>query len=116
MAVIESILWFIGLGVLSMIGVTGWFFAYAHAMMLQKQNINFSRTIKIPLYIYLYAGVTMDVLFNVIVGSIIFREIPREWLFTTRVQRHVTADDWRRGKAYNWAQKLNKVDPGHVKL
>ena len=36
----------------------------------------------------LVLGVVSDVLFNWIVGSIIFREFPREFLFTQRVKRH----------------------------
>ena len=32
--------------------------------------------------------VLADVLFNVVIGSFIFWELPREWLFTTRLSRH----------------------------
>ena len=43
-----------------------------------------------PLFI---AGLFMDVLFNLIIGSLYFGELPKlknkEWLFTSRCQRHL---------------------------
>lgn len=51
----------------------------------------------------------MDILYNIVVGSLLFMEWPREWLFTTRLKRHI--GDWR---VERFARVLNKVDPGHV--
>jgi len=39
----------------------------------------------IPLVI---VGVILDVILNVVLGGILFREFPREWLFTARLDRH----------------------------
>lgn len=111
---IEAILWIVGLTLGSWIGVTGWFFAFAHARHLDEDGVRFSNVVKIPLLIYLYAGVALDTIFNVTFGSVVFREVPKEWLFTDRVKRHLTSDDWRQSKARAWAERLNKVDPGHV--
>jgi hypothetical protein len=57
----------------------------------------------------------LDVLFNVIHGTWMFRELPREWLFTTRCQRHVVGTDARRRRmALFWRRQLNPFDEGHV--
>lgn len=68
-------------------------------------------------YVWLVLGGLADVVFNLIRGTIEFREWPRwgEWTFSARVKRHVrTADDWRRIKADRWARLLNAIDPGHI--
>lgn len=51
----------------------------------------------------------LDVIYNVVIGSLLFMEWPREWLFTTRLKRHV--GDWR---VERFARVLNKIDAGHV--
>jgi hypothetical protein len=63
----------------------------------------------------------LDILFNLTVGTIVFRELPREMLFTTRVKRHyrnVTREGKPKGSNYKtavkWAIRLNWIDPGHV--
>lgn len=60
----------------------------------------------------------VDVVWNITVGSVVYRELPREWLFTTRTKRHFyqkTSRDKRRLEvATKWARRLNWIDPGHV--
>lgn len=73
----------------------------------------------------------LDVLFNLFWGSVMFRELPREWLFTSRVERHyrtcayagppdaptyVHADTQRQCEAVYWADWLNEIDPRHVTM
>ena len=58
------------------------------------------------------AVLLLDVIFNVFYGSLIFREAPREWLFTQRVQRHMHDKD--NHVARLWERRLNYIDPGHV--
>jgi hypothetical protein len=111
---IEAVLWITGLTIGSGIGVTGWFFAYAHAKHLHESGVRFGPVVKVPLYIYLGFGVLFDVLFNVTVGSIVYREVPKEFLFTKRTRRHLKSENFRRAVAKRWALRLNKVDPGHV--
>jgi hypothetical protein len=55
----------------------------------------------------LVVGLIFDFLLNMIVGSILFLELPqyqnKEWLFTTRVSRHKyvdPADSWREKLAF----------------
>lgn len=38
---------------------------------------------------FVLAGFTMDVLANLIVATAVFLELPREWLVTDRLQRHI---------------------------
>jgi len=56
----------------------------------------------------------MDVLFNFIIGTLYYREIPKEWLFTARCNRHKKGT----GKQLYRAQLvcgvlLNPFDEGH---
>jgi len=64
-------------------------------------------------------GITMDCLFNVVFGTIVFRELPREWLFSHRVYRHWNVAPWKEQKrnvaiAQFFVTNLNLIDPGHV--
>ena len=57
----------------------------------------------------------LDVTFNLIFGTLFFREIPREWLFTNRVKRHIKESRGRElSTAMYWAGILNAIDPRHV--
>lgn len=59
--------------------------------------------------------VVLDCAFNVVFGSIIFRERPREWLFTHRVQRHVDeSGGYQLHVAVRWGRRLNAVDANHI--
>lgn len=58
-------------------------------------------------------GLLLDAAFNVTFGTVLFRELPRELLFSARVQRHWRADKGDRMAAF-WARQLNAIDPDHV--
>jgi len=65
-------------------------------------------TIGIPVLI---VGIILDVILNVIVGSLLFKELPREFLFTARLDRQ-----GRNGsKIAQWICRfiLNPFDEGH---
>lgn len=80
--------------------------------------------VKLPLevravsYFWLAVGIVADVAYNLTRGTIIFRELPRELLFTSRVKRHcrdsASKSAWRYKKACDWRDFLNAVDPWHV--
>jgi len=81
----------------------------------QAADVNFGWLVAIPMTLTMIAVGAADVLFNVIFGSIIFRERPREWFFHQRVLRHalgVDARQQRKGAA--WKDRINKIQPGHV--
>lgn len=70
---------------------------------------------KIFAYPMLFIGLPLDFLFDKIVGSLIFLEMPKELLFTGRCQRHkanTNLTDWRRLRAIWWCDTyLNPFDP-----
>jgi len=69
----------------------------------------------IPIYLSLAIGILADVLFNAIWGTIIFRERPREYLFTSRLQRHWNGPSAKQyARAAPWVARVNLIDPGHV--
>lgn len=71
---------------------------------------------------FLYYGVQpffilaliMDVLFDKIIGTIYFRELPREWLFTARCQRHMKGSGIQLRRAtFVCTYLLNPFDENH---
>lgn len=62
------------------------------------------------------ASVVLDVAFNLTFGTLMYREWPREWLFTTRCRRHAGGEGPRRKLAHWWAVQLNAFDPNHIRL
>lgn len=111
-----QIIFWIGLFLLlNYILLTGWFFALTYSRTLRDKGIELSSVVVVPLYAFLVAGVIADAIFNATIGSVIFRELPKEWLFTARIRRHLSSSDSRRRTAAErWATRINKIDPGHV--
>jgi hypothetical protein len=68
-------------------------------------------------YFWLALGVPADIGYNLVLGSIRFREFPRELMFSGRVQRHIDeSDGWRLDHALQWAAFLNFCSPNHIRL
>ncbi len=68
-------------------------------------------------YVLLVVGLVMDVILNVVVGSALFAERPREWLLTARLKRHKyygSRNSWRY-KLAMWICEhfLEQFDEGH---
>ena len=64
-----------------------------------------------PIFIF---ALFMDVLFNIMVGSVYFRELPKEFLFTSRCQRHLKGSGIQLARAnYVCENLLNPADNGH---
>lgn len=57
-------------------------------------------------------GYVVDVLTNITLASVVFVEVPREWLVTTRLQRYVGGTGWRKAMA-SWVCNtlLDPLDP-----
>ena len=85
---------------------------------LMKDRIEAGKTNAFMNYVYGPLGVlvlVVDVVWNAVIGSITFLEFPREFLFTTRVQRHYDESEGKRFKvAVFWAFVLNAIDDGHI--
>lgn len=91
------------------------FIGYPTIRRLKNQRDEFGWVVKVPIYVALVLGVVADVVFNAVWGSIIFRELPREWLFTDRLKRHWHGgDDKQIKRAAPWVRRVNAIDPGHV--
>ncbi len=69
----------------------------------------------IPVYLCAIIGWPIDVIvYNFVIGTWVFREIPHELVFTDRVKRHLKgAHIRRRRKAEWWAEHGNRWAPGH---
>ena len=59
-------------------------------------------------------GITLDILFNWVVGSIMFKEKPRGLTFTSRLHWHKENSSGRNLEiAVEWCDALIQFDPGH---
>jgi len=70
----------------------------------------------------LLGGAVLDVVWNYLIGSILFLELPdidepgfAAHTFTHRLKQHVKEFTWRGVQARFFAQQLNWADPEHVK-
>lgn len=90
------------------------FIAVMHAKAIFANLTVFWKIVVAPLAVI---GLVLDWLFfNWLLGSLMFLELPRELLLTSRVKRHYrTSDGWRRDLATWWRRQLNLIDPGHIK-
>lgn len=60
----------------------------------------------------LYTGYPLDFLFNVIFGTLMYVDIPHEFLFTRRCERMKTSRfAFRRAVANFWCSQLSAIDP-----
>lgn len=62
---------------------------------------------------FVVVGILMDVVANVFIATLVFAELPREWLVTTRLTRYVrTKEGWRyRVSAWVCDALLDLFDP-----
>lgn len=91
------------------------FLGYPTVRRLKAEGHDFGWVVKAPIYVALVIGLVADVVFNATWGTWIFREPPREWLFTDRLKRHWRGNNRRQKlRAEPWVRRVNAVDPGHV--
>lgn len=91
-----------------------WFF-YLAVMSLMRAHEDKKLTLasKILGYPVLLVGVLLDVFINVIFLTVLFFDLPREWMTTIRLRRYLEKDNgWRKKVAY-WvcSQLLDAFDP-----
>ena len=86
--------------------------AYLSIMNLKRNIKSISPVAKPFGYLLLFRGLILDVLFNLIIGTISFMELPREWLFTNRCIRHKRGNGWRKSVALWWCRHfMDAFDP-----
>ncbi|KKL12648.1 hypothetical protein LCGC14_2533650 [marine sediment metagenome] len=109
------ILLILAVALISWLILGGIFFAYPTVQRLKSRRDEFGWIIKVPIYLWFVLGYLSDVGFNLTWGTFIFRELPRELIFTDRLQRHWTGtNEKQKRRAQPWARRLNAIDPGHV--
>lgn len=103
----------IGWGVGLWLGVHWAFVAVMHARAVRKAG-GLSRYWFVTLLPLTVGALVLDVLFNLTFGTLLYLELPRELLFTTRCKRHIEGEGRRYRMAAFWQRQLNQFDPGHV--
>ncbi len=108
----------ITLYVLGLVWLTWLLYIAVMAMKRVKDAGKATIPMKVMGYPILLIGVLADVLLNVIVCSVLFAEMPKEWFVTTRLNRLNDGTDWR-ARLSNWiaVNLLDAFDPSgkHVK-
>ena len=64
---------------------------------------------KIMGYQVLFIGYPLDIILNVIIGSVLFLELPKDPMFTSRVSRWYNDTGWRGKQARFWCHHF--LDP-----
>lgn len=84
---------------------------YVLVMGLYRAHLDkrLGRTAKVLGFPFVALGFAMDVAANLTLAALVFLEIPREWLVTLRLQRHIRGKGWRRDLAHWICSKL--LDP-----
>lgn len=82
---------------------------YLAVMAMKDKRDQLTAATKVFAYPILIIGLLVDVIYNLTAGTIIFLEIPREWLFTTRCERHLL-NKTIRGNIARWLCR-NFLDP-----
>jgi len=89
--------------------------AYPTVLRLKERKDEFGWVVKVPVYVLFTAAIIADVIFNAIVGSIRFWELPKEWLFTARLKRHWYSDNPKQvARATKWVWRVNQIHEGHI--
>jgi hypothetical protein len=94
------------------------YLAIMHAHAVQQRGEKITLWVKIPMYGLIPPFLVLDTLFNLVYGSVIFKEPPKQFLFTDRLKDIIRErkPGRRLNKAVEWALILNKYDPDHVRI
>ena len=87
---------------------------YKGVMWLKARRDTLSFWDKLVAYPFVFLGYILDIVYNIVVGTITFRDFPKELLFTSRLIRYKEqGKGWRYDKAALFGAELNKYDEGH---
>jgi len=86
---------------------------YLAVMNIKRNKDKLTKVAKCIAYPVAFIGVITDVFFNITLGSLYFIELPREWLFTSRLQRHIKRSKGKRLRKAEWFchHLLDPFDP-----
>jgi hypothetical protein len=94
--------------------LTTWIF-YLAIMNLKRNRSEITFVAKLFAYPTVVVGWLWDCVFNIVVGTILFLELPRELLFSERCERHLKDDSWRGREARFWCRNLlDPFDPSGI--
>ena len=85
---------------------------YLAVMNLKRNQDSLTLPAKLFGYPVYWTGLFIDILYNLVIGTILFIQLPHELLFTTRLERNINDDSWR-GKfaRYFCDNLLDPFDP-----
>lgn len=87
---------------------------YKGVMWLKARRDKLSFWDKLWAYPFVWVGFLLDVLYNIIIGTLKFRDLPKEFLFTSRLKRYKKLKTgWRYDEAVQLCKELNRYDKGH---
>jgi hypothetical protein len=85
-----------------------------HVKHLWESGTKFTLFWKVAIIPWAVVGISLDIAFNVVCGTLMYLELPHELMFTARCKRHKADPKWRGEVARWWARQLNQIEPGHV--
>lgn len=79
------------------LSILGFYTLYLAIMALYRGHLanTLSMAAKVLGYPILAIGLLVDVVMNITLFSVLFADIPREWLVTTRLKRHINKSGYR---------------------
>lgn len=102
--------------ILSSVGLWALFLMYCalHASIKSGKFYKTPWPVRSLSYVLLVFMVGADAIFNVTIGSALFLELPKSWMFTTRCSSHLDDVNWR-GDLARWVCNgwLNPFEEGH---
>jgi hypothetical protein len=82
---------------------------YLAVMNLKEHRSKLTLAAKLWAYPMLIVGIFSDFLFNLVIGTIVYIELPKQLLFTSRCNLHLRDTNWR-GSVARWFCR-NFMDP-----
>ena len=85
---------------------------YLATMNLAAHRKDMGWVAKIHAYILIAFALVMDFILTVVVGTVVFASLPKEWTLTDRLKRHKLEGGWR-AKLASWICQhlLDQFDP-----
>lgn len=92
----------------------GWSFVAIMGAKQAEKSGTLTTFWKVNLLPLVFIGIVLDCAFNLTFATLLYRELPRELLFTARCKRHKNGKNVRRKRIADWwCANLNVFDPGH---
>lgn len=96
-------------GIFALMYLTWFFYLAVENLIRAKRAGNLKWQAAIFAYPMAFVGIVFDSLLNLTIGTLLFVELPRQGLFTARLDRHCAQPTWR-GAIARWIC-TNMLDP-----